>query len=253
MQQNRLIIDVGNSSTKAAILCMGEPQKEYKWEGENIDYDELARAISDFFIEKAIISSVKHHNSAIFSFLNNMGVQLVEFTVDMVLPITNCYKTPLTLGRDRLAAAIGAMTIFGDNSNILVVDLGSAITIDMVVDGCYLGGNISAGASLRFRSLANFTDKLPLLSLHQESDGELFSRNTNSAIVEGVVCGIVGELEWYIQKAQREHGNINVIFTGGDANYFEKKIKNTIFVNYNLVIVGLNRVLDEIEINEKRG
>lgn len=249
----RLIFDVGNSLFKVAMVDKGETILSKYWVGSEPDYTYLKKLIQENSISKSIISSVRHHNSDFFSFFKDRDVDLVEFKVDMALPIVNCYATPSTLGRDRLAAAIGAVTIFGEQSNILIVDLGSAITIDTVLCGRYVGGNISPGANLRFRALNSFTDKLPLLSLESETDRSLFSDNTSSAIVSGIELGIIHELEGYIRAAEKNYGKLSIIFTGGDGKYFAERIKNTIFVGSDLVIVGLNRVIDEIESREKLG
>lgn len=251
MMAKRLIFDVGNSLFKMALMDGGQIIESAKWEGDEPDYGYLDKLIRENSVSKAIISSVRHHNSDFFSFFNGRGVEVVKFTVDMPLPIVNGYATPSTLGRDRLAAALGAVTLFGDGANIMVVDLGSAITIDMVLSGRYVGGNISPGAALRYRALNSFTEKLPLLSLECGATRSLFSDNTSSAIASGVEMGILYELEGYILRAEQNYGEITIIFTGGDGKYFAEKIKNTIFVSSDLVIVGLNRVVDEIESREK--
>lgn len=246
----RLIIDIGNSSVKTALVLGGDILEVHR--SQEHDYLLLEQLLSQHSISMAIISSVRHYNPNIYNYLKGKGLEVVEFTTSMELPITSGYSTPKTLGRDRLAAAIGAVAMFGRGSNIMIVDIGSAITVDMVCSGRYLGGNISPGADLRYRSLNEYTDKLPLLELGSKEGYDLFAKDTESAIFSGVEQGIIFELEGYICRANEKFGAINVIFTGGAGKYFAKKIKKTIFVNSNLIIVGLNKVLDEIEINKKK-
>jgi len=145
-------------------------------------------------------------------------------------------------GADRLAAAVGANTIY-PNSDILIVDFGTAITIDVVSGGEFLGGNITPGAAIRFKALHHFTKKLPLCSLN-DNPTELFGNTSVSAIECGVVNGIVYEIEGYIRDLQRKYSDLRIIFTGGDSNFFAKRLKNTIFATYDLVAYGLNRILE---------
>ena len=111
--------------------------------------------------------------------------------------------------------------------------------------GTFMGGNISPGASMRFRALADYTAALPLCSL-PDGDAPLAGSSTHEAIEAGVVRGITGEIAGYIEESRRLHGDVAVIFTGGDANYFAGKLKNTIFVNPRLVVIGLNVILENI-------
>jgi type III pantothenate kinase len=164
----------------------------------------------------------------------------VEHTTPM--PIRNLYATPHTLGIDRLAAAVGAMEIY-PKCNILVADLGTAVTIDFVsAAGEFVGGNITLGAAGRFRALNDYTAGLPLVSLDDEV--EAIGSDTVSAIRSGVVNGITYELEGYIARAEAKFEDLRIIFTGGDANYFAKRLKNAIFATGDLVVFGLNTILE---------
>ncbi|NJK84871.1 MAG: type III pantothenate kinase [Bacteroidales bacterium] len=145
------------------------------------------------------------------------------------------------MGKDRLAAAVGAYTIY-PYFNVLVIDAGSAITFDMVSEsGEYLGGNISPGLEMRFRALHEFTSKLPWVSKNENFPDAGF--DTESSIVCGVQWGIINEIEGYILNYLAKFQNIKIILTGGDANFFDKKVKSPIFVVPNLVLIGLNQIL----------
>ncbi len=168
--------------------------------------------------------------------------QYIHFDHTVPVPIKNLYATPLTLGYDRLAAAVGAHTIY-PNHPVLIADFGTAITYDIVTAaGEFLGGNISPGAQSRFRALNEYTSTLPLRSL--ANNMQVLGKTTDSAIENGVACGIVFETEGYIQALKKEYSEIKIIFTGGDANYFAKRVKNAIFATSDLVFYGLNAILE---------
>ncbi len=190
-------------------------------------------------------------------YVSSSGMELegaLKFDHTTPVPIRNLYATPGTLGPDRLAAAVGANAIF-PGETVLVCDFGTAITFDVVTDGAFGGGNISPGAGMRFRALHEFTGKLPLIELSnfvevRQPDAwgggafEFPSDNTTDAIVGGVVCGIVAEVECYIKAMRVKYGDVKVIFTGGDGEYFAERVNFTIFVRSELVLHGLNAILD---------
>lgn len=175
----------------------------------------------------------------------------LRFAWNTPVPLKNLYATPETLGGDRLAAAVGAAAMF-PGENLLVVDLGTAITFDIVADGAFLGGNISPGAQVRFRALNEFTGKLPLMSLDDDSASVRLAEtrssfpadNTADAIRSGVTMGIVAEAEAYFETARERYGVRRAIFTGGDANYFANRVNFPIFVASELVLSGLNVILN---------
>ncbi|MCD8073209.1 MAG: type III pantothenate kinase, partial [Alistipes sp.] len=150
--------------------------------------------------------------------------------------------TPQTLGCDRLAGAVGAAAIY-PGQNILIADLGTAITFDVVTAaGEFLGGNISPGAAMRLRALHEYTGRLPLVG--QEGPTEEIATSSQSAVRSGVVGGIVYEIEGYIARLGERYDPLKIIFTGGDSDFFAKRVKNAIFATYDLVVYGLNRILE---------
>ena len=157
------------------------------------------------------------------------------------MPISNSYDHPEQLGNDRLAAAVGASVLF-PGRDCMVVDAGTAITYEFVEAGKrYLGGCISPGVGLRFASLHEHTAKLPLLSAEPVSD--IIPTNTQHAINNGVINGVIAEIMWYISYAEQKMQNPAIILTGGDTIFLAGKLKNTIFAEPNLVAIGLNRIL----------
>ena len=164
------------------------------------------------------------------------------FTPDTPLPVTVDYRSPKTLGSDRIAAVIGARAEAPDR-DILVIDAGTCITYDMITaTGHFLGGNIAPGIKMRLRSMNKFTEKLPVVE--KNGDTPLLGYDTETAMRSGAILGACYEIEGYIRSLTEKNVKISIIFTGGDAKYFVKRIKNAIFAKCELVICGLNRILD---------
>ena len=236
-----LVIDIGNSRTKAAVFDHNNLIRDYSFPVFN--EKNLEKILGEYSgINKAIISSVAGEPVDFYKMISGKIRNTLLLDENTPLPVNNQYKSKNTLGKDRLAAVVGANYIYPDN-NILVIDAGTAITYDFIDQhGNYSGGNISPGMAIRFKALHNFTGRLPLLS-KQDVYPEL-GTDTDSAIISGVQTGIIHEIEGYIAHYSGIYTNITIILTGGDANFFDKKLKNTIFVNLNLVNIGLNCILD---------
>jgi type III pantothenate kinase len=236
-----LVIDIGNTRIKLALfndhdLMFNVPLDELKIDQLQILLDEYPQ------LNKAILSSVREYPDEIRKFLSSSFEQFIEFSQQTPVPIINLYKTPETLGYDRLAAAIGASFLF-PGENLLVIDAGTAITYDVITKSNeYLGGNISPGLETRFKALNHFTGKLPLVAPQMEF--QTLGRDTESAIRAGVQLGIIFEAEQTIKYFNTIYEKLKVILTGGDADFFDKKLKSTIFVQFNLALFGLNKVLE---------
>jgi type III pantothenate kinase len=165
-------------------------------------------------------------------------------THETPLPIKNLYATPQTLGCDRLAAVVGAAHLY-PNQNLLVIDAGTAITYELLsAKGEYLGGNISPGISLRFKALHHYTGKLPLC---ERADSYApVGTDTQSAIAAGVLNGVLYEVQANVEQFSLKIPNLIAILTGGDADFFANRLKKPIFVVCDLVLIGLNRILEHV-------
>lgn len=241
-----LIIDIGNTQAKVKVFDKQKKQIESKNFTSSAEF--TGEALDDIKmqypeIEKAIVSSVVEVSTAIIERLEyHFPNHYIILDHDTPLPIENCYRTKTTLGFDRLAAAVGANNIFPD-SNVLIIDLGTAITFDFVNrENQFVGGNISPGMAMRFKALHYFTHKLPHLKKKETS--LLIGESTESAIIAGVQNGIAFEIDAYINIFKQKFGKFNIILTGGDAFFFDKKLKNTIFAEPNLVSIGLNEIVN---------
>ena len=234
-----LIFDIGNSSTKLAVFDGVE--KVTIFQSRDFSCEKLAKKLSLFKIDKAIISSVKEIPEFIIDLLS-VNIQLVHIlSHKSKLPFKNDYETPETLGPDRIAAVAGAYKIF-PGADILIIDAGTAITFDFLSGNSYKGGNISPGLRMRFKALNKFTDKLPLIT--PESEYSFPGHNTSAAITAGVVTGMIYEINEYIRTFKKKHSDAKVVLTGGDGVFFKDKIINRHLYMPDIVIDGLNFILD---------
>ena len=236
-----LILDIGTSFIKIAIFSKSEILFKESIPEVSVDYVSLI--LKNFpDIKYAILSSVRKRDTALLDFLDKNFHMSIELSAKTPVPVKNLYGSPSTLGYDRLAAVVGANTIFPD-ANILVIDIGSAITIDFINNkNEFPGGNISPGMVMRFRALSEFTANLPLE--YPREDPDLMGSDTSGAIISGVENGIIFEVDGYIRKLSSREKDLKVIMTGGDAAFFAEKIKTQILVDVNLTLKGLNRILE---------
>ena len=234
-----LVIDIGNTRVKAALF------KENLLLELKI-YNSVSELLSDLnFIRKgknAIIGSVVDDLDLFYSALNSL-IPTSVFTSQTKTPLTNLYYSVNTLGSDRLLAAIGAYTLY-PNTDILVIDAGTCIKYNFTNSkNEYLGGGISPGIQMKFKALEHFTSKLPLVELDTNFN-ELIGTNTQNSILSGVLNGSVAEIEGIINEYKILYPNIICVLTGGDSEFLAKRLKNSIFTHQNLVLKGLNDILN---------
>jgi len=235
-----LVIDIGNSSSKTGCFNKGELVSSAV--EEHITPQTAAELIRRFRIRRCIVSTVRDTDEILMEFLRNNVPLLIDLSHATPLPFKNLYRSPEYLGKDRIAAAAGAFATFPD-THTLIIDMGTAITFDILTSaGEYLGGNISPGLAMRFRALHAFTSRLPLLEKDEFSDDP--GTDTRSAIISGVQKGILYEIQGYMAQFSKQYPGLKVILTGGDGNFFAEPLKSSIFVLPNLVLCGLNFILD---------
>jgi len=205
-----LCIDQGNSSTKVGIFNREELIESFQLKN---GLDEIAAIFNKYSIDSCILSSVVQNSDTISKFIKEKNVYFEELTHKTALPIINRYSTPETLGKDRLAAVVGA-TFLKPATDLLIIDAGSAITYDLInSDSVYHGGNIAPGLNMRLRSLHEFTQKLPLIEPKNETP--FIGNDTNSAILSGSLYGIVLEIDGYINTLKIKYPELSVFLTGG--------------------------------------
>jgi type III pantothenate kinase len=236
-----LIIDVGNSFVKLAVFNQGDLAHKSVVVLEDFmgTFNTIIKKFSK--IDKAIISSVgKLKEDQIEVVKKQISVLMLNSTVK--LPFKNLYKTPETLGVDRIAL-VSASVKQSSNKNALIIDAGTCITYDFINSkNEYLGGAISPGIRLRYQSLHNLTANLPLLDT--EVPKNVIGDNTFNAIHSGVVNGVLIEIDGVINDYQKKYSDLTVILTGGDAIFLSNQLKNSIFANSNFLLEGLNYILE---------
>ena len=235
-----LIIEQGNTSTKVAIYAEGNLKASFLY--KTFDKSKLKPLFDVYSLDKGIYSTVADVDEDLIAYLKECLSCFIYFDNDVRLPITIKYKTPHTLGKDRIAAVVGAYYL-QPNRNILIIDAGTCITYELLeASGSYFGGNISPGMTTRFKALNDYTKKLPLVNEREEVP--CWGTCTEDAIRAGVVNGIVFEMDGYIDQAKELYSDVLVFLTGGHSFYFESRLKNSIFADINLVLTGLNRILE---------
>jgi type III pantothenate kinase len=232
-----LVVDYGNSAAKVGIFDHQNLMQKHTFP--------TADSVKDFFLqtpaENIIVSSVNADATEILSWAKQASKKFILHHT-LPLPIRNLYATPATLGADRLAGVCGAQQLF-PLEPCLVIDAGTCITYDLIdKDGNYHGGSISPGLMMRFRAVHTFTAKLPLVTPNENIP--LIGTSTETSIQSGVVNGMLTEIEGIISQYTKKFGDVRVILCGGDALFFENQLKASIFASPELVLIGLNSILN---------
>ena len=234
-----LVVDEGNTLCKIAVLDKNEVLCEAS--AKEFDMAMVEQMLSKHRLESAIVASTRAGAERICEELRTKVATVLHFTSQTEVPIGVDYASRQTLGTDRIAVAVGVVCEMGIR-DALIVDMGSAITFDVVEDGAFKGGNISPGVSMRFRALNEFTASLPLCEATEPNNK--FGQSTKEAIEQGVMQGILHEIEGYVERVSKENDKKSIIFCGGDAESFVNRIKNAIFAPRKLMFTGLNRILE---------
>jgi len=231
-----LAIDYGNTLIKGAFFEGPDPKEKFQFS----EVLQLKDLLQKKIIQHCIISSVNKRSDDLFTWINASGKKL-SLHVDLPLPIRVNYGTPNTLGVDRIAAVCGAQEIFPEQDS-LVIDAGTCINYEFLdATGTYHGGSISPGIQMRFEAMHTFTARLPLISA--VPDAPLIGSSTADCMQSGVMNGAIAEINGIMEKYRKLYPMLRPILCGGDAHFFENKLKDSIFVAPDLVLRGLNRIL----------
>ena len=233
-----LALDFGNTRIKAGFFKGKDLVEKRIFDSET----DLLQNLDSFDLDNCIIGSVtKDHQKT--SELLNSRFNTILFTATTPIPLKNLYKTALTLGSDRIAASIGSWMFYA-NQNVLTIDAGTCIKYNFVnSDNEYLGGAISPGLSMRLKAMNHYTEKLPLIETDKNYD-KLTGQNTAESILSGALIGSACEVDAMIDRYSQSHPNLQVVLTGGDSDYLCKQLKNRFFANQNILLYGLNTILN---------
>lgn len=236
-----LAIDIGNSVTKIGLFEDDKLSEIFFIAEWNIDsfipfYDKQLQAKP----RNVIVANVNKPDPKVVEFLQPR-CNYYEVGVNTLYPIQIAYKTPGSLGADRIAAATAAYFL-ASGSSALSITCGTCIIYDYTgKDGHYHGGAISPGIDMRLKALNNFSARLPLIKGRENP--MLTGDDTASSILSGVINGIAFEIDGFIDAYRKENPGIAVFLSGGNMNYFVKQLKNSIFATPNIVLEGLNKIL----------
>ena len=235
-----LVIDIGNTNNKLAVF--NQKELVYYQRLKTINKVDISALIAKYAIKNATVSSVSNDFTEIKDFLSQT-VNYINFTTAIETNIQNNYQSLNTLGLDRWAKVIAAYSLYS-GENCLMIDAGTCITYDVLTaENAYFGGSISLGIKMRFAALNHYTGRLPLVNFDKEETVIPEGTNTINAIKNGVLQGIVNEIEGFIAIENKKYQALKVIITGGDADFLNKQLKNSIFARPNLVLEGLNSIL----------
>ena len=229
-----LCLDFGNTRLKAAVFNGDQFVEEIIL--PNDEMFTIERLLSVHQPQKTILSSVINHNPAIETFLRAKS-RFHKLSHNTKINFTTAVGKPETIGADRLALCAAAVHFY-PGKNTLVIGLGTCITYNFINQYHeFLGGSISPGMEMRFKSMEVFTAKLPLVQA--EWNYPLIGYDTKTNLQSGVIAGITFEMAGFIDSYADKYGNFNVVLTGGDTAYFAGQLKKKIFADSNFLFKGL--------------
>lgn len=249
-----LVIDRGNTTLKASVFkADGDCAHQCRIAPDDDIAGRLRQIAAAWHPVASIYSSVVSESDAPLALLKELtGREPIVFSHATPLPLAIGYTTPQTLGLDRIAAATGALSLM-DNGTcsrcdfLLVADAGTALTIDVVrAAGIFVGGNISAGLTMRLHALHHYAGALPEVS--PKGPVMTFGTDTESAIRSGAFNGIVAEITKAFADARAIYGRGFTVLTGGDAPMLAPHLPDSPILRPDLVASGLNRILHYNEV-----
>lgn len=231
--KNLLVIDLGNTDIKFGFYNPNVWRCERGWE----KLEELSQTLK---IDHALVSNVASEDN--IQKLRKWIPEVLLLNELVHIPIVNAYKTPHSLGQDRLANAV-AISKLKESGAALSIDVGTCLKFDFVdMHGVYQGGSIAPGLHVRFRALHEFTANLPHIT--QWKNSELIGTDTTSSLISGVIEGMTNEINETIRRYHQVYGNLTIFLTGGDSMHFENAINYRIFADPNLTLRGLKIILE---------
>lgn len=233
-----IIVDAGNTRIKMALFDNNAILDQQVVGAENF-WENLALWVGSNQIMRVFISDVSGKLNQLKP--ENVAYNIIWLTPETSLPFKNLYESKSTLGADRKALVAGAMQLY-PKKNCLIVDAGTCVTFDLLTASEeYLGGSISPGLHMRLNAMNTFTGKLPL-PVYNEVPAVL-GKSTEQCLLSGAYFGLIAEIEYLAAHYQQQFPDLHILLTGGDAQELAKRIKTSIFVHENLLLVGLHKLL----------
>ncbi len=234
-----LIIDVGNTRVKTAVFRDNKIVKTTVFLKAEIVIA-TRMMVANYKIVSGIISSVAKISKKELDELHKI-IDITELNHTTKIPFKNLYKTPKTLGVDRIALVSAGIQEY-PNKNVLIIDAGTCVTFDFISEEKeYFGGAISPGLKMRYKALHQFTANLPLLKKQEKIP--IIGGTTDESIHSGVLNGLCNEIDGVINQYKAIFKDLTVVLTGGDSNFLLKQLKNRIFAHSNFILEGLYTIL----------
>jgi type III pantothenate kinase len=234
-----LVLDFGNTRVKAGMFEGNKLVEQFVFDDPTSVIDAFKNADS---ITRCIVASVSGQHQEVYEILQNKFPVMV-FSAGSPVPVSVLYKSMHTLGSDRLACAVGGYALHPD-ADVLTIDAGTCIKYNYVNNrNEYLGGAISPGLTMRLKAMNHYTHLLPLPKA-DFSFTKLTGTNTEESLLCGAFTGAACEIDEMINRYKKQYQDLVVLLTGGDADYLGKQLKNRFFASHNLVLHGLNTILD---------
>ena len=240
-----LVVDIGNTRAKAAVFVGDQIQKAWVVEKSTLEQSLLGLRNQFPQMERALVSSVAEDARHLIG-KSLEGITVIELSATTPLNFDSRYDDLTRLGADRKALVAAAVTKFSGKT-VLVIDMGSCVTYDLVdANKMHHGGGISAGWSMRLKAMHEQTSRLPLPNTTEAEgvhDGSVMGTSTEAAMHRATFNGLVDEIDGAIDRYRQEYPDLTVILTGGDAAVFSVRLKNGIFAHSNFLLEGLNALL----------
>lgn len=234
MSNKTLCLDFGNTRKKCAVF-IGKIVKEEFYLDDDSD-ETISSLIQNYKPQKSILSSVIHHNTNLEIILQDNTI-FHKLNSNTQINFTTPVAKPETIGADRLALMAAAAHYFPQKNN-LIISLGSCITFNFLNQYHeFLGGSISPGMDMRFKSMHEHTALLPLVTA--EWTIPLVGYDTKTNLQSGVIYGITAEIEGMVERYRERYDNFNAVLTGGNSAYFAEQVKTMIFADHNFLFKGL--------------
>jgi len=236
----RICFDFGNTRTKAAVFNNKELILIHVF--TELSIESITEFVQEWAPEKTILSSVIHHDKEIEAVLaahSKFHLLGPESKINFTTPVGK----PESIGADRIALISAVIDEYPDQHN-LVIALGSCITYNFVNKSHeFLGGSISPGMQMRFKSMHELTALLPMVQ--PSSQFPLVGYDTKTNLLSGVILGIAAEIDGIVAAYEEKYANFNVLLTGGDISYFAPHLKKRIFADPNLIFKGLYAICEK--------
>lgn len=235
-------VDFGNTHVKAAHISHGKILNNVRTDYSNLH--ELHHFIADSQAVALAVCNVSGKSDATLHTLPK-AIPVYTLTGDTPLPFKNEYKTPHTLGTDRIAAIAGAQLLFPETA-CLVIDCGTCMTTDFITrDGVYKGGSISPGLHMRLKAMHSFTGKLPEIDFKVPEN--ITGNSTSECMRTGAFHGMIAEIRYLAEHYTQQLGTCQVVLCGGDAELFAEHLNLNIFAAPDLVLYGLYQIYHQYD------